>query len=195
MYSLYFSYAILTYITRATSADFTLTQSITIPTSDHDNSSSLQWALAAAASSNDSLLASSNSTSSLNDPGIQITCFSPPAWNPVVIEDFHKVVLKILVEPDAMIVRNWHLHTDPNLAFKWFSNDCGILLGAFAVSEHIYYFAPVFVSHVAALIGKQCLTEETGYLGGTANLSLLGGSAIIAVGAKRVAAMGAEIAK
>lgn len=77
-----------------------------------------------------------------------------------------------------MIPSNWLLDDDPTHVIHWSSGQCGIHLGA--LTRSTYTFQPIYVAHAAALIADQCLNEERGYLGGTAEQGMV----VVAVGAK-----------
>ena len=105
-----------------------------------------------------------------------------PKYLPIVMDDYYKAIQKILITPDATIPHQWFLANDPDHTIRWYSNTCGIFLGARDFGE--FWIAPVEVAHIAAIIADDCLTDETQYLGGVVAAEVPQGRIMVLLGAK-----------
>lgn len=105
---------------------------------------------------------------------LEVRCFPSTAsslYPRVVVDDYYEAVDQILTRHDAMIPRQWILGPEPWQTVVWESGRCRIGLSASTLIR-TPEFPIILAAHMAALVAKECVTEATSYVGGTAWLNL-----------------------
>lgn len=107
------------------------------------------------------------------DPAISfIRCGSqtsqPEHYQPILMDDYYNALEQILAADSAMEPRTTLLL--PGERHSIVSDTCAIILETRSGPFTPPLYPGVFIAHVAAMVVKRCVTEETAFLGGVALL-------------------------
>lgn len=103
-----------------------------------------------------------------------VSCFTnpPPSGHApfatIVVDDYLELLEKIAIEDDAMQLRTWFWGAGPQTGKSWTLNRCRVAVATPQRSPPPVpaAFQSIYIVHASAMIGRKCLTDARGKLGG-----------------------------